>query len=48
MDKYYKLTDKTPVYVAVIVLYPLRKWKWIEKYWKADWVPEVKERILKF
>jgi hypothetical protein len=32
MDKYYKLTDKTLVYMAAIVLYPLRKWKWIDKH----------------
>jgi hypothetical protein len=32
MDKYYKLTDKTLVYVAAMVLYPSRKWKWIDKH----------------
>jgi hAT family C-terminal dimerisation region len=48
MDKYYKLTDKTPAYVAAMVLHPSRKWKWIEKHWKSDWVPEAKERMLKF
>ncbi len=25
IDKYYKLLDKTPAYIAVIVLYPSRK-----------------------
>ena len=25
IDKYYKLTNKTPVYITVIVLYPSRK-----------------------
>ncbi|PMD15337.1 hypothetical protein NA56DRAFT_582170 [Hyaloscypha hepaticicola] len=44
MDKYYKLTDKIPVYLIMMVLYPSRKWKWIEKYWKEDWIPEAKER----
>jgi len=36
MDKYYKLTDKTPVYIAAMVLYPSRKWKWIKKHWKTE------------
>ncbi len=32
MDKYYKLSDRTPTYVVAMVLYLSRKWKWIEKY----------------
>jgi hypothetical protein len=48
MDKYYKLINKTLVYVIAIVLHPSWKWKWIEKHWKEDWILEVKERILKF
>ena len=32
IDKYYKLSDKTPAYVAAMVLYPSRKWKWIKKH----------------
>ena len=48
MDKYYKLIDKILVYMTIMVLYLSRKWKWIEKYWKEDWIPEAKERILKF
>jgi len=32
IDKYYKLTDKTPAYITVIVLHPSRKWKWIKKH----------------
>src|SRR6266542_6613466 len=37
MDKYYKLLDKSPAYVTAIVLHPSRKWRWIEKHWKAEW-----------
>jgi hypothetical protein len=48
MDKYYKLINKTLVYVVTIVLHLSWKWKWIEKHWKEDWIPEVKERMLKF
>jgi hypothetical protein len=31
MDKYYRLSDSTPVYVAALVLHPSRKWRYIEK-----------------
>jgi hypothetical protein len=32
MEKYYKLSDRTPVYAAAIVLYPRRKWQWINTH----------------
>ncbi len=48
MDKYYKLSDKTPVYVAAMVLHPSRKWKWIEKHWKLEWVPDAKDKMKTF
>ena len=32
IEKYYKLSDLTLVYVASIMLYLGRKWKWIEKH----------------
>lgn len=32
MDKYYRLSDNTPVYVAALVLHPSRKWRYIEKH----------------
>jgi hypothetical protein len=31
LDKYYRLTDKSPAYVAAIVLYPLHKWHYIQE-----------------
>ena len=48
MEKYYKLLDLTPVYVASIVLYLGRKWKWIKKHWKAEWVQPAKDKIKLF
>jgi hypothetical protein len=48
MDKYYKLTDKTPVYIAALVLYPSRKWKYIEKHWNTEWIPSCKEKMKEF
>ena len=48
MDKYYKLSDKTPAYVAAMVLHPSRKWRWIEKHWKAEWIPGAKAKMKEF
>jgi len=48
MEKYYKLSDKTPAYVAGIVLHPGRKWKWIEKHWKPEWVQPAKDKMKLF
>ena len=48
MDKYYKLIDKILAYIVVIVLYPLRKWKWIKKHQKLDQILQAKEKMLKF
>jgi hypothetical protein len=48
IDKYYKLSDKTPANIAAIVLHPGRKWKWIKKHWKAEWVMPAKEKIKTF
>ena len=31
MAKYYKLTDRTPVYITAIVLHLSRKWRYIKK-----------------
>jgi hypothetical protein len=36
IDKYYREMDKTLVYVAAFVLSPGRKWKYVDKYWKAE------------
>jgi hypothetical protein len=32
IDKYYRLSNSTPVYDAALVLNPSRKWPYIEKY----------------
>ena len=31
LDKYYRLTDESPAYVAAIVLHPSRKWHYIQE-----------------
>lgn len=34
-DEYYQETDRSPVYVAAVILHPFLKWKWLEKAWKS-------------
>lgn len=42
MNKYYKLTDESPAYVAAIILNPNLKWAYLNYYWKPDWVAKAK------
>ena len=48
MAKYYGKTDKTPAYIAALVLHPSRKWRWVEKHWEADWVTNGKSVLKDF
>jgi hypothetical protein len=32
MDKYYRLSDSTPVYIAATVLHPSRNWRYFKKH----------------
>ncbi|KAH7459105.1 hypothetical protein FOMA001_g19259 [Fusarium oxysporum f. sp. matthiolae] len=36
LDKYYRLTDESPAYVAAIVLHPSHKWHYIQENWKRS------------
>jgi hypothetical protein len=45
LDKYYRLTDKSPAYVAAIMLHPSHKWHYIQENWKKDWVNSLKKLI---
>ena len=47
MEKYYNMTDESPVYVAAIILDPNAKWKYIENNQKVDWVPNAKDMMEK-
>ena len=38
LNKYYGLTDRTPVYTAAIVLVPSFKWSYFEGSWDSSWV----------
>jgi hypothetical protein len=48
MDKYYRKTDDTPVYVAALVLDPKNKWAYIEKNWPAGWHSGAKQQMQAF
>lgn len=49
LDKYYQLTDKSPIYVAAVVLNPKWKWKYFEKHWEnhEDWITDAQEAVKK-
>ncbi|KAL9564063.1 hypothetical protein ACKAV7_011837 [Fusarium commune] len=39
LNKYYGLTDDSPIYVAAVVLHPRMKWSFVDKFWndRPDW-----------
>ena len=44
LNKYYNKLDKTPVYVAAVVLHPRIKWRYLEKRWtNEDWLVRAKK-----
>jgi hypothetical protein len=45
LKKYYKETDKVPIYVAGMVLDPRQKMEYFERNWCSDWVSSAKERL---
>ena len=48
LNKYYRLSDSTPVYIAAIVLHPSKKWRYIDKYWSHDWLGPAREAMKDF
>jgi hAT family C-terminal dimerisation region len=48
MDKYYRLTDKTPAYVAAVVLNPSLKWDYINAEWLVSEVTDAKKAMKEF
>lgn len=47
LDQYYTRTDDTPIYRAAVLLHPLLKWRWFERYWetKPAWRVSAREVI---
>ncbi|KAK5042928.1 hypothetical protein LTR16_011605, partial [Cryomyces antarcticus] len=37
-DKYYKLTDDTPYYVAAVLLHPSRRKQYLNTQWEKKWI----------
>jgi hypothetical protein len=46
LDKYYQMTDETPIYVAALVLNPRYKWAYINNNWtKKKWITKSKRMM---
>src|SRR5271169_4108641 len=50
LDKYYALTDETPVYLAALVLHPGQEWRYFEQKWaeRPDWLEDAKMKMKAF
>ena len=47
MNKWYAVTNDSPVYAAAIVLHPSMKWGYIELKWRKDWIKPTKKKVKK-
>jgi hypothetical protein len=45
LDKYYSLTDRSPAYVAAVLLHSRHKWAYFTNKWKPEWVQSVKASV---
>ena len=48
LDKYYSLTERSPAYIAAMVLTPSQKWTWIEDNWEKEWISIAKAQLQEF
>lgn len=48
LDKYYKASKRTPVYLAAVVLNSRLKWRYFGVRWKAQWVRDGKRRLREY
>ena len=48
LEKYYSLTERSPVYIAALVLCPQNKWDYIDSNWPAEWVLTAKIQMQEF
>lgn len=48
LDKYYTLTERSPVYIAALVLCPQWKWDYIESSWPKEWHADCKAKMQEF
>jgi hypothetical protein len=42
------MIDRSPVYIAALVLCPQYKWEYIDMNWPAAWVPPAKAQMQEF
>lgn len=45
LKKYYRETDKAPIYIAGMVLDPRQKMEYFERNWDPEWLGPAKERL---
>ena len=48
IEKYYKITKESFVYIIALVLDPNLKWKYIKANWKKQWVKQAQTIIDNF
>ena len=48
LDKYYSLTDRSPVYIAALVLCPQNKWQYMEDNQLTEWIADAKAKVQLF
>jgi len=48
MDKYYSMTDRSPVYIAALVLSPQWKFKYIDDNWPGEWQSDARQAMQDF
>jgi hypothetical protein len=47
MNKYYQMTEESPVYIAAIILDPNAKWQYIKNNWQRSWQTSAKRMMEK-
>ena len=45
LDKYYSLTERSPAYIASMVLVPWQKWSYFEDNWPVEWVSDARTTV---
>ena len=48
LDKYYSLTERSPVYTVALVLCPYWKWTYFESNWPLEWVEKAHFQVQDF
>jgi hypothetical protein len=48
LDKYYGLTERSPVYIAALILSPQWKWDYIDNNWPEEWQVASRKQMLDF